>query len=341
MDPNNNFDKDRQNFTDININEKAEKVKKGLFKNIRNFFILAIIIILFLGASSFIYTVAEDEVATVAILGEIQKVIVDKDNTLAEEQNKIDKRFSNVEIVKDKGLFFKIPFITTVDKNTSKLVTYISNSADIVTQDKIKYRVALYAQWEITHPGLFKATLQTENKANAIIDEVAYAQIIEKINSLESDTFLTDKETLYQELEDTRKILNTKLSEKGITLRDIEIYRTILPSSNIETVYNKMIAEREAEAEKLRSEGKEIYRNTVAETDRKVKAITSEAIETAEKAKGAADATALEIYANAYSKDPDFYEFYKSLESYKQSFDENTTIYMDKNNPYLKYFIGQ
>jgi len=326
----------KQNFEDMNA--KTQKVKKSLLKNTRSFVIILVILLLLVSANSFIYTVAEDEVAVVSILGDIQKVIVDKDNEIAIEQNKIDSRFSEVEIIQDKGLFFKIPYITTVNKMSSKLITYISNSANIVTQDKIKYQVALYAQWEISHPGLFKTSLGTINQANAIIDEVVYAVIIEKINSLRSDTFLTDKDTVIAELDKSQEELNIQLAEKGIVLRDIEIYQTILPDANIKSTHQKMIAERQAVAQKTRSEGKELYRTTVAETDREVKEIESSAIEEAEGIKGSADAEALEIYANAYSKDPGFYEFYQTLESYKESFDENTTIFLDKNNPYLKYF---
>lgn len=335
MDFNNN-EQNRQNFQDINA--KTQQIKQKTIKNAKNFSFLLIIILLLLGAKSFIYTVAEDEVAVVSVLGDIKKVIVDKDNTLAIEQNDIDSRFSNVEIVNKKGLFFKIPFITTINKTSSKLITYQSNSANIVTKDKIKYKVALYAQWEISHPGLFKTSLGTINKANAVIDEVVYAVIIEKINTLTSDVFLTDKDRIIKELEESKINLNGQLASKGIVLRDIEIYRTILPDSNIESTHQKMVAERQAVAQKTRSEGKELYRTTVAKTDRQVKEIESAAIEEAEMIKGSADAEALEIYANAYSKDPEFYEFYKSLESYKTSFDEQTTIFLDKNNPYLKYF---
>jgi membrane protease subunit HflC len=326
----------KQNFEDINA--KTQKVKKSLLKNTKSFLIILIILLLFASANSFIFTVAEDEVAVVSVLGDIQKIVVDKDNDIAIEQNKIDSRFSDVEIVRDKGLFFKIPYITNVNKMSSKLITYQSNAANIVTQDKIKYQVALYAQWEISHPGLFQTSLGTVEQANGIIDEVVYAVIIEKINTLKSETFLTDKETVIAELDESQKLLNEQLAEKGIVLRDIEIYQTILPEANIESTHQKMIAERQAVAQKTRSEGRELYRTTVAETDRKVKEIESSAIEEAEKIKGSADAEALEIYANAYSEDPGFYEFYQSLESYKESFDENTTIFLDKNNPYLKYF---
>jgi membrane protease subunit HflC len=126
-----------------------------------------------------------------------------------------------------------------------------------------------------------------------------------------------------------------------LVLKDIDIYRTILPDSNIESTYQKMIAERQAIAQEIRSEGKEQYQNTVSETDRRVAEINAEAIEKAEQIKGEADAEALEIYADGFSVDPEFYTFWRTLKSYEKSIDEDTTIFLDKNNSYLNQFSNQ
>ncbi len=330
------------NFNDFQeqTKQKAEAMAKNAKKMAQRGIIAFLVLFLLIGASSFFYIVAEDEVATVRQFGEITKVIVDVNNEEATKQNDLDKQFSNVEIVRDKGLFFKIPYITQVTKDTSKLITYISNSAQINTRDKIKYQISMFAQWEISHPGLFRSSLGTVQRANANIDEVAYAVVIEKVNSLTSRQFLTDKDALYSALDIALDELNEKMAPKGIILRDIEVYRTILPDSNIESTYKKMVAEREAIAQQKRSEGQELFQNTVADTDRKVAEIIAESIETSEKIIGEADATALEIYAGGFSKDPAFYEYWRTLKSYEKTIDEDTVIYMDKNNDYLKFFRG-
>jgi len=298
--------------------------------------VVAIVLVVLLANS--LYIVREDEVATVKEFGEIKSIIVDSSNTQAQIQNDLDPRFKDVKIITDKGLRLKIPFITTVEKDTSKLLTYMSNSANINTRDKLKYEINMYAQWEITHPGIFRTSLGTINQANSKIDEVTYAVVIEKINSLTSNQFLTDKEALALVLDEAMVELNENLATQGITLKGIEIYRTILPSSNIDSTYQKMIAEREAIAQQVRSEGLENYQNTVADTDRNVAEIKASAIEESETIRGEADATALEIYANGFSKDPDFYEFWRTLKSYELTIDEDTVIYMDSDNDYLNYF---
>lgn len=328
---------DRKKF-EQKFQQNAKDMKKQIKTNMRFAgFIIIVILGIFLLSNCF-YIVRENEVATVRELGEIKTVIVDASNTEAQLQNDLDPRFKNVKIVTQKGLHFKKPFITTVEKNTSKLLTYISNSAKINTKDKIKYEINMYAQWEITHPGLFRTSLGTVNKANSKIDEVAYAVVIEKINSLSSIQFLTDKDALYDVLDVAVAALNEKLATQGIVIKDIEIYRTILPPSNIESTYKKMIAEREAIAQQIRSEGLEIYQNTVADTDRNVAEIKAAAIEESEKVRGEANATALEIYANGFSKDPAFYEYWRTLISYEKTIDEDSVIYLNSDNEYLKFF---
>lgn len=311
-----------------------EHAKKGVFSAVILIIIIGILVVL----SNSFYIVREDEVATVRELGEIKSVVVDSNSDLAQEQNNLDPRFKNVKIDKVKGLKFKTPFITTVEKDTSKLLTYVSNTAKINTKDKIKYEISMYAQWEITHPGIFRTSLGTVTRANSKIDEVAYAVIIDRVNRLSSDDFLNNKEAQSNILEEAKGELNKNLATQGIQLTDIDVYRTIVPPSNIESTYKKMVAEREAIAQQIRSEGLEIYQNTVADTDRNVAQIKASAIEQSEQVRGEADATALEIYAEGFSKDPDFYEFWRTLKSYEVTIDADTVMYIDKNNSYLQYF---
>lgn len=340
------FSKFREQFKSQSSSQRPnvnpEEAKKRTRRNMRFTGLVLILLAVLMSASSFIYIVREDEVATVREFGDVKKVIVDRDNIDAELQSKLDKNFQNIEIVKDKGLFFKIPFITTVDKDTSKLITYISNYANINTRDKIKYEIKMFAQWEITHPGLYRSSFGgTSNllvQANRLIDEVGYALVIQEINALSSNDFLQDKDVLNSKLNKAMSELNEKLAQKGIAVRDIEVYRTILPESNIESTLQKMVAERAAIAQQKRSEGQELFQNTVADTDREVAQIVAESIETSETIRGEADATALEIYANAFSVDPDFYKLWRTLKSYETTIDEDTVIYLNSDNAYLNLF---
>jgi len=218
-------------------------------------------------------------------------------------------RFKDVKIIKRKGLFFKIPYIMDIEKVTDKLLTYISNSKKVNTREKKQYIVTMYAQYNITHPGLFFLSLGTVSKANGILDDLIYPTIIKKINKIYSEEFLTDKDVLYALLDEGLTELNETVKEYGIVVRDIEIYRTLMPPANIESAYNKMSAERQAIAMEIRSEGKEQYDMTVSMVDKEKAELIAKAIEESERIYGEADAEALQIYADGFSVDPEFYEF--------------------------------
>lgn len=335
MDPNQNQFNPKEEY-DVRMSNAKKEIKKNLGYGI--FGVIVVLIFIFI-ANSF-YIVREDEVATVRQLGEITRIVVDETNIEAQIQNNLDPRFKDVMIDNQKGLKFKIPFITSVEKNTSKLLTYFSSTANINTQDKIKYDINMYAQWRITHPGIFRTSLGTVTRANSKIDEITYAVVIDRINRLNSADFLANKEALFDILESARVELNVNLANQGIMLVDIDVYRTILPPSNIASTYEKMIEERAAIAQQIRSEGLEFYQNTVADTDRTVAEINAGAIQETETIKGLADAEALEIYAKGFSKDPEFYQFWRTLRSYENVIDSKTVIYLDRNNSYLEFFSG-
>lgn len=314
------------------------EMKKHAKTGVKSAFGIVILFALLVLLSNSFYIVREDEVATVRELGEIKRIVVDANSEYAIQQNNLDSRFKDVIVDTSKGLKFKVPFITTVEKDTSKLLTYVSNTAKINTRDKIKYEINMYAQWQITHPGIFRTSLGSVTRANSKIDEITYAVVIDRINRLSSNDFLNSKQALDEILDEAMTELNNNLASQGIRLNDIDVYRTILPPSNIESTYKKMIAEREAIAQQIRSEGLEIYQNTVADTDRNVAQIKASAIEESEKIRGEADATALEVYASGFSKDPAFYEFWRTLKSYEETIDADTVMYLDKNNDYLNFF---
>lgn len=327
-----------QNDTPFGTKQKIHEVKNPKKVPIFPMLLGVIVILALLFANSFIYIVAEDELAVIKIFNETKKVIVDPDNDMAKEINDLDPQFKDVEIVRKKGLFFKIPFITEVEKPTSKLITYVSNTGKVTTSDKVKFEVQLFAQWEITHPGLFETNYGTIQKTTSKIDETLYADIIGLINKLDSDEFLTDKEALYSALIAKKDEYNSQNLKTGILIQDLEIYRVAIPASNYTSVYNKMNAERNAVAATFIADGQKLYAETISDVDLLAAEIEAAAIETSAQIKGEADAEAIQIYADAFSIDPDFYEFWRTIQAYENAIDENTTIYLDKSNSFLKFF---
>ena len=333
-----NFNKNDTPFGNTQQSKKIHEVKNMKKVPVVPAFLGILLIIVLLFANSFIYVVAEDQLAVVKVFNETKKIVIDPDNDFAKVINDLDPQFKNVEIIRKKGLFFKMPFVTTVDLHSSKIITYVSNTGKVTTSDKVKFEVKLYAQWEITHPGLYETNYGSQTKTSSKIDETLYADIISLINNMDSNSFLTDKEALYNALEAKREQYNTANQGTGIFIRDLEIYRVAFPASNYESVYNKMNAERFAVAAGFTADGQKLYAETISTVDVEAAVIEAAAIEESARIKGSADAEAVQIYADAFSVDPEFYEFWRMLQAYEKAFDEDTTIYLDKSNDFLKFF---
>ena len=131
-----------------------------------------------------------------------------------------------------------------------------------------------------------------------------------------------------------------KLAAFGIELVDVKIKRINYVEQVRKSVYGRMIAERKQIAEKFRSEGKGEARKILGEKERDLKRITSEAYKTAQEIKGEADAKATAIFAGAFSVDPDFYSFTKTLEIYNEAMDKNSELILTTDSEFFKYLKG-
>jgi len=254
------------------------------------------------------------------------------------EEGKKESQFDNVKVEVKKGLGFKIPIYHTIERETGKLLTYTSQQEIINTKEKRQFEMSMYAQWHISHPGIFNVSLKTTEGANIVLDDLIYPVIIKGINRLTAEEFLNDKDALNKMLDTALEDLNTVVAEYGIVVKDIEIFRTLLPENNIQSTYAKMRADREAVAQEIRSTAQEAYNKKVADADLEAVQIDAQSIEESQKIYGSADAEALKIYADAFNKDPNFYEFWRALEAYRKAVNEDTVIVIDKNNPFLKFF---
>ena len=298
----------------------------------------------FLGILTFLlsaYTVGETEQSVVVQFGEVVKVVIDEEHSGVVGEIKNSNRFSNVEISTHRGLNFKIPIIQHVEKFDQRLHTYDTEPREVTTKDKKKLILDNNAQWKVVNPLLFKVTMGNERSAHVRIDDLLYSKINEKIGKTEAHTIIADKDYVQAMLAEVAVDINDELCLYGIEMVDIKIKRTDLPPDNSKNVYNRMRTEREQQATKYRSEGEEQALNIKSLADKEVTILLAQANAEAEKTKGEGDAIATEIYNKAYSKDPSFYEFYKTLQTYKNTIDDKTTIVIDKDSPFAKYLFGK
>ncbi len=283
-------------------------------------FALGILVLGFMLGITSIYTVQEGQRGLLLRLGKIE---LDKTGEAA---------------VKEPGIHFKIPFINSAKIFDTRLQTLAIESSRIVTAEKKDVLVDYYAKWRISDlPLYFKRT-----SGNALRAETLLTQ---KFNDGLRAEFgkRNISDVVSGERRDIMAILLKQADESaqslGIQVVDVRLKRIDLPSEVSSAVYDRMRAERERIATEHRAEGKSAAEAIRARADAKVTVILATADSKGKQIRGEGDAAAAKIYANAFNKDAGFYEFYRSLVAYKDSFsNQGDILVLQTDNRFFKYF---
>ena len=261
------------------------------------------------------------------------------------------------------GLNFKIPFIQKASYFPKNLLTWDGDPGQVPTKDKTYIWVDTFARWKIVDPIKYFQTVNNEFAALERLDDIidpAMRNLVTSFPLVESvrnssrsmDTFESVGEETRKRIqykinlgrdEIIKRIVTqarAKLSPFGIELVDVKIKRINYIENVRQAVYNRMIAERNQIAEKYRAEGKGEASNIRGEKEKELQVIKSGAYKTAQILKGEADAKATQIYADAYSVDPDFYEFLKAMDVYKATMTKESTLILSTDSDFMKYFKG-
>ncbi|MCG8336208.1 MAG: protease modulator HflC [Proteobacteria bacterium] len=260
---------------------------------------------------------------------------------------------------KEAGLYLKLPYIQRVHYFDKRILKWDGKPNEIPTQDKMYIWVDTTARWKIEDPLLFFQRMNNEQSADirlgelingAVRDFVTKNNLVEIIRSSDWDpTFKLTTETTQQQARVEIKVGRDMMSQIvldqvsvtaksfGIDLLDVLIKRINYTTEVRKTVYQRMISERQRIAERKRSEGQAEKARILGDMEKQLLDIESTAFKTAEQIRGQADARATEIYGEAYSRDPDFYAFLISLESYKSVMGDNTRLVIQADSPLYQY----
>ena len=236
-----------------------------------------------------------------------------------------------VRIIKTPGLHFKLPAPLQVAQHfDDRLLEYDVAPEEILSKDKKSLIVDNYVRWRIIDPLLFLQTVQTEPIAKTRIDDIVYSELRRELGTHNMSEIITENREIIMEKVTRESAAATK--PYGIEVVDVRLKRVDLPQNNEQSIYRRMQAERIRQANKFRSEGEEESQKIKASTDKDKTIILANAYKEAEEVKGEGEAKAVDIYARAFSKDPDFYEFYRTLETYKIILDKKTTLVLPTNS---------
>ncbi len=261
-----------------------------------------------------------------------------------EGEYKVIRQFGEVvRIESEPGLSYKIPFIQSVSTLPKYQMTYDVSEAEINTKDKKVMIIDNYAVWKIEDPKKMIANARTLEGAEARMEEFIYSVTRSELGRLNYDEIINDEKSSRGSLNDqiTGKV-NELLSNDnyGITVTDVRIKRTDLPTENEQSVYTRMISERQSTAQEYLSKGDAQKNIIIAETDRNVREILAKAQADAEVIRAEGEAGAAKVYNEAFSKDPEFYSLYRTLESYKKTINGETVIVLPSDSPYARLLMG-
>ena len=236
------------------------------------------------------------------------------------------------------GMHVKIPWINTVRKFDGRILSSDSQPQRFLTLEQKALLVDSYAKWRITDVGQFYVSTRGDlNNAASLLAE--------RINDGLRDQF--GARTLQQVVAGERDQLMSAITEElnlttasdiGIEVIDVRVKRIDLPDDVRSSVYERMTTERNREAQELRSRGEELAIGIRADADRQARIYLAEAYRDAEQIRGAGDAEATSVYAQAYTKDPEFFAFTRSLNAYRETFsNKSDVLLLDPDSDYFKY----
>jgi membrane protease subunit HflC len=261
------------------------------------------------------------------------------------------------------GLHFKKPFIHDVRRFDKRLITWDGDVNQIPTLGREFIVVDTTARWRIEDPLLFLQSVRNEAGAQSRLNDILDSVVRDKISGTDLEEIVRSKDYTVtdSDLEDpalnredvdltakpkkgreelTREILaeaRKAMPSIGLELVDLRLKRINYIDDVRRKVEERMISERQRIAEQFRSEGQGRSAEIDGETEKLIRQITSEAQRQAEEVKGNADAEATKIYGQAFGQDPEFYAFFKTLESYAKTIGNNTTLVIDADSGFYQY----
>ena len=240
--------------------------------------------------------------------------------------------------LKDPGLNWKIPFIQNVVFYENRVLSMVSSDSDeVILADQKRLEVDTYARYRIIDPLLFYQTVRNvrgvEQRLDAIVDSsvrrvLGGATLIDILSEKRSDLTTSIREEV-----------NTSAESLGLEIIDVRIRRADYPDATSQNIFNRMKSEREREAKEFRATGEEEAQKIRADADKQRTVMVAEARRQSEILRGEGDAKSISIYADAFGQDKEFFSFYRSMQAYRNSFNQDgTSLVLSPDSDFFRFF---
>lgn len=240
--------------------------------------------------------------------------------------------------IQEPGLAFKLPFIQDVVYYEKRVLSLIPQDAEeVILSDQKRLQVDAYARYQIEDPLLFYQTVRNEVGARGRLEAIIDSSVRRALGRETLGSILTG-----QRNDITRSIgdeVNASVSALGIKIVDVRLRRADYPEATSQNIFNRMKSEREREAKEFRATGEEEAQKIRADAEKTRTVIISEAQKTSQQTRGAGDAKAIQIYAESFGRDAEFFAFYRSMEAYSKSMGkDDTSMVLSPSSSFFRFF---
>jgi membrane protease subunit HflC len=274
--------------------------------------LVALVVVLILAANT-LFTVQQTQFALVLRFGEV------------------------VRAISDPGLYFKIPLVDTVIPLDKRILDLDVAPQTVVESEQKQLVVDSFARYRIRDPLVFYRAVTTMAGANQQLQAVVNAAVRGVIGDTRMEDIVKNQRGELQ-----GRILaqvNQQVRGRGIDVVDLRLRQVMLPEKNTEAVFNRMVSDRQRDAQDIRSLGTQLSLGIRADADLAVARILGEANQKSEEIRGAADAAKNKIFADAFGRDAGFFTFYRSMQAYETGFKPDTTrMVMAPGSSFFRYF---
>jgi len=241
-----------------------------------------------------------------------------------------------IRIIKEPGIFVKIPFLQNVRYYDKRILAFDLASIPATLADQKRLLVDTFARYRIVDPALFYRTVQSVEGAEQRLRILNQSIVFGVLGQIKLADVLSPKRNEISK--SIRDQMNIASKAFGIEVVDLQLRGTDLPLENSEAIFNRMISERKQEAQEFRSRGDEMAQEIKSTADKDRTIILAEATKNSEITRGQGDAYVTETAAATYGKDPKFYDFYRSINAYKAALNhETTTFILSPKDSFFKY----
>jgi modulator of FtsH protease HflC len=244
-----------------------------------------------------------------------------------------------VGVVSDPGLRLKLPLLDTAIFFEKRVLTLEPATEQVILGDQKRIQVDTYTAYRIADPLQYYRSLRTVEEGRLQLAQIVSSAVRRELGQIKLSALLSEERN--NVTEQIHAIVSSKASGLGVDVIDVRLHRADLPENTSQSIYDRMTSERQREAKELRAQGYEWAQEIQSKADREKTVLLSEATRQARLTRGEGDAEANELFIKAFGNDPDFFNMYRTLQTYRQALAASApTLLLSPDSRFLSYLFS-